>query len=459
MDIFRDQFALAGNPAPARPAARAATAAAPAGPHRVVIVGAGFGGLSAARALARSAVEVTVIDRTNHHLFQPLLYQVATAELSPADIAWPIRTLLRDQPNARVLLDEVTGVDVHRRQVVLGSGGREHYDTLVLATGARHAYFGHDDWAAVAPGLKGIDDATDIRRRILLAFERAEAATDPAERRALLTFAVIGAGPTGVEMAGAIAEIARRTLVGDFRAIDPAAARVVLIEAGPRVLPAFPDRLSARAQAQLERAGVEVRLGVPVTDCDPHGVCLSGDWIAAETVVWAAGVMASPAGRWIGSPTDRAGRVRVEPDLTVSGHPEIFVIGDTAAAMSGEGPVPGVAPAAKQMGWHAGRTIAARLAGGRDPGAFRYRDGGSLATIGRNAAVARIGRLQLSGGPAWLLWAVAHVFFLIGARSRTMVALSWAWNWVTHARGARLITGDTGPFRDIAGRPRRPDAA
>ncbi len=456
MDIFRDQLALSGFSAVARAPAGVRGHSVPAGKHRVVIVGAGFGGLSAARALARSEAEVTIIDRMNYHLFQPLLYQVATAELSPADIAWPIRALLRDQPNARVVMAEVTGVDAARRAVVLSDGARVGYDTLVLATGARHAYFGHEDWATYAPGLKEIDDATEIRRRILLAFERAEAAPDMDRMRANLTFAVIGAGPTGVEMAGAIAELSMRTLVGDFRSIDPKATRVLLIEAGPRVLPTFSEALSAKAQRQLERVGVEVRTGAPVTECGPGGLMLGGEWIAAETLVWAAGVMASPAGRWIDAQTDRAGRVIVKPDLSVPRHPEIFVIGDTASAKSGEAQVPGVAPAAKQMGEYVGRTIAGRLAGRSEPPAFRYRDDGSLATIGRNAAVAQIGRLQLSGFVAWMLWAVAHIFFLIGVRSRIVVAVNWAWTWVTHSRGARLITGGS---REGAERPDRADAA
>jgi NADH dehydrogenase len=413
----------------------------------VVIVGAGFGGLAAARALAGAAAEVTVIDRRNYHLFQPLLYQVATSALSPADIAWPVRGLLSRQRNARVVMARVTGVDARRRLVLTEEGWDFPYDYLVLATGARHAYFGHDDWSEWAPGLKKIDDATDIRRRILLAFERAETAGDPAERARLLTFVVVGAGPTGVEMAGAIAEIARHTLTRDFRHIDPRDARVLLVEAGRRVLPAFDPRLSARAERQLRRLGVEVRLGSPVTDCSAEGVTLGDEQVGARTVVWAAGVIASPAGRWLGAATDRAGRVIVAPDLSVPGHPGVYAVGDTVTVRGAGGrPVPGVAPAAKQMGRHAGRLIARRIAGqGKGDKPFRYRDAGSLATIGRGAAVAEVSGIRLSGFPAWALWAAAHVYFLIGARSRLMVAANWLWSYATFGRGARLITGPVPP--------------
>ncbi len=408
---------------------------------RVVIVGCGFAGLAAARGLARAACRVTVIDRRNYHLFQPLLYQVATAALSPADIAWPIRALLGRQANAEVQLGRVTGLDLERRLVLVADGRRVAYDRLVLATGARHSYFGQDVWEAVAPGLKKIDDATLIRQRVLLAFERAELEPDALERRGLLTFVVVGGGPTGVEMAGAIAELARHALAADFRRIDTRAARVLLIEAGPRLLPAFPPELSEAAAAALRRLGVEVRLGRPVTGCDEAGVVVDAERILARTIVWGAGVVASPAGRWLGAPCDRAGRVVVGPDLTVPGRPEVFVVGDTAAAVSDGAPVPGIAPAAKQMGAYVAARIAAALAGRPAPGPFRYRHQGSLATIGRKAAVADLGWIRLQGLPAWLLWATAHVWFLIGWRHRLVVALNWIWSYVTFDRGARLITG------------------
>jgi NADH dehydrogenase FAD-containing subunit len=412
---------------------------------QVVIVGAGFAGLAAARALARAPCEVTVVDRRNYHLFQPLLYQVATAALSPADIAWPIRRLLAGQTNARVVMGRVVDVDTAARTVRVEGGGSISYDHLVLATGARHAYFGRDDWEGVAPGLKKIDDATLIRHRVLISFERAEAEADAGERRRLLTFVVIGGGPTGVEMAGAIAELARHTLAMDFRRIDPGSARVVLIEAGPRVLSAFSPDLSASARAQLERLGVEVRTDCRVTGCDEGGVDAGGERIEARTIVWGAGVAASPAAKWLGVQGDRVGRVPVEPDLTVAGLPEVSVVGDTAAVTRADGrPVPGVAAAAKQMGDHAGRRIAAVLHGKVPPGAFVYRDYGAMATIGRNAAVAEFGRLRLSGRLAWFLWALVHVYFLIGTRNRLSVAQDWAWTYMTHARGARLITEPTG---------------
>lgn len=411
-------------------------------PH-VVIVGAGFGGLSAARALAKAPVDITVIDQHNYHLFQPLLYQVATSALSPADIAAPIRGILAQQKNARVILAEVTGLDLAGRAVLAGDR-RIPFDFLVLATGARHAYFGHPEWAAPAPGLKTIDDALDIRRRVLLAFERAETEADPEERRRLLTFAVVGGGATGVEMAGAIAELAKRSLARDFRAIDPTMARVVLVEAGPRLLPGFAERLSAAARRAIERLGVEVRLGAAVTGCDSAGVDLGADRLETRTIVWAAGVMASPAGDWLGAPTDRAGRVIVRGDFSIPGAPTVFVIGDAACARQGDGrPLPGIAPVAKQQGRFIGRLIAARVAGRRKP-AFRYRDFGSLATIGRKSAVAEFGRLKVTGLPAWLLWSVAHVYFLIGFRNRAAVAASWVWTYLTSQRGTRLITGQTG---------------
>src|SRR3954469_19534362 len=409
---------------------------------RVVIVGAGFGGLACARALRRAPAEVVLIDRRNYHLFQPLLYQVATAALSPADIAWPVRAILADQANVSVQLGRVTGVDKGTREVVVDEARRVPYDYLVLATGARHAYFGREDWAAFAPGLKKIDDATLIRQRVLTAFERAELAEDPAERERLLTFVVVGGGPTGVEMAGAIAELARHPLPRDFRAIDPTHARVVLVEAGPRLLASFPERLSAEARRALERLGVEVLLGAPVTACDEGGVAVGGKRLPAATVVWGAGVMASPAARWLGTEADRVGRVLVGPDLSVPGHPDLFAIGDTALTKGPDGrPVPGIAPAAKQMGRHVGRLLAARIAGRPEPGPFRYRHAGSLATIGRKAAVADFGRVALSGFPAWVLWAGAHIWFLIGWRNRVVVGLNWLWSYLTFERGARLITG------------------
>jgi len=410
-------------------------------PHpRVVIVGGGFGGLSAAKALAKQTFDVTLIDRNNHHLFQPLLYQVATAGLSPADIASPIRGIIGSQRNTTVMLAEVSGVDTARKEVIT-DGRRVAYDYLVLATGARHAYFGHDDWATFAPGLKTIDDATYLRRRILLAFERAENETDEEERRRLMTFVVIGGGPTGVEMAGAIAELAKRALAADFRSIDPRGARIILVEAAPRVLTSFTETLSDTARRSLEQLGVQVRLGAAVTDCSCEGVRLGGDFIPARTIIWAAGVMASSAGRWLGAETDRAGRVKVRADLSVPGHPEVFVIGDTAAATAPDGSMlPGIAPVAKQQGRYIARALIARSEG-RTAEVFCYRDYGLLATIGRSRAVVQIGGLHISGFFAWVLWSVAHVYFLIGFRNRFIVALNWAWSYITFQRGSRLITG------------------
>jgi NADH:ubiquinone reductase (H+-translocating) len=410
-------------------------------PH-VVIVGAGFGGLCAAKALAKADVRVTVVDRRNHHVFQPLLYQVATAALTPTQIAAPIRTVLRRQQNAAVLLAEVVGVDAERREVQLSGGRALAYDHLILATGARHSYFGRDDWESCAPGLKSLEDALALRRRILLAFERAELAADPAEHDRLLTFVIIGGGPTGVEMAGAIAELARKALLCDFRTINPRQARVVLVEAGPRVLGGFPERLSAYAQAALERLGVEVRLGQAVTGCDSEGIEFGETRIGAGTVVWAAGVMASPAARWLGVAADRAGRAMVAPDLTIPGRPEVSVIGDAAHVAGPDGrPLPGLAPVAKQQGDYAARAIQERLAR-RTPGPFSYRDYGALATVGRRSAVVDLRGLRLTGSPGWLLWSVAHVYYLIGFRNRIGVALDWIWSYLTFERGARLITGD-----------------
>jgi len=411
------------------------------GPPRVVIVGAGFAGLTAAKRLGKAPVRVTVIDRRNYHLFQPLLYQVATAGLSPADIATPIRGILRRQRNTTVLLGRVTGIDKKARFVELDDR-RIPYDTLIVATGARHAYFGHDEWESVAPGLKKIDDATDIRRRILMAFETAETTEDEAERRRLLTFVVVGAGPTGVELSGAIAELARKALAADFRNIDPRATRVILVEAGPRVLATFPESLSAAARRALEKLGVEVRLGQPVTRCDGGGVTIAGDRIEARTILWAAGVAASPAAKWLEAEADRAGRVKVEPDLTLPDHPEIFVLGDTATVGDSDGkPLPGIAPVAKQQGRYAAEVIRSRLGGGSAPTIFRYRHLGNLATVGRKVAVADFGFARLNGRLAWLLWGVVHVYFLIGFRNRLAVLLDWLWAYLTFQRGSRLITG------------------
>lgn len=437
-----------------------------AGPDRrphVVIVGAGFGGLSAAKRLARAPVDVTLIDRRNHHLFQPLLYQVATAALSPADIAAPIRAVLKAgrRPNLTVLLDEATGIDVAGRRVLTRDGAETRYDALVLATGSEFAYFGHDDWARFAPGLKSVEDAVEIRRRVLLAFERAETSgrrMGEAERRRLLTFAVIGGGPTGVEMAGALIELARATLARDFDHIDPAAARVVLVEAGPRLLAGFPERLGAYARGALERMGVEVRADAPVEAIDADGVSAGGERVPAATVIWCAGVAATPVARWLGVEAERGGRVRVEPDMSLPGHPEIFVIGDAAQAAGPDGePLPGLAPVAKQQGRHVADTIAARAAGRPPPAPFRYRDWGSMATVGRSAAVGLFGRAQVTGLGAWLLWGIVHIAYLIGFRNRAVVAVNWLWAWATYAKGARLITGRD-PGRDAGQEPGRDPA-
>ncbi|TIP09252.1 NAD(P)/FAD-dependent oxidoreductase [Mesorhizobium sp.] len=413
---------------------------APARRPRVVIIGAGFGGINAAIGLKNADVDVTVIDRRNYHMFQPLLYQVATAGLSPAQIAMPIRHILRSQKNATVLMDKVEDVDKEAR-IVITATRRIPYNHLVIATGARHAYFGRDDWEDLAPGLKTVGDATEIRARILTAFEKAEVSEDPAARVRLLTFIVVGGGPTGVELAGAIAELARQAIVRDFRHIDSSTARVVLAEAGPRLLPAFPESLSASAKKQLEKLGVEVRLGHAVTQCDENGVVLAdGHAIASGCVLWAAGVQASRAAKWLKAEADRAGRVIVCEDLSLPDNPEIFIIGDTALVKGEDGkPVPGVAPAAKQMGKYVARLIKARLAG-KPVGPFRYANYGNLATIGRKAAVADFGWIRLSGFIAWLLWSFAHLWFLVGFRNRIVVFLDWAWAYTTFDRGARLIT-------------------
>jgi NADH:quinone reductase (non-electrogenic) len=408
-------------------------------PH-VVIVGGGFAGLNAARGLARRDVRVTLVDRRNHHLFQPLLYQVATAALSPADIAMPLRSILRDAARVRVLLADVEAVDLAARRVVLDEGTLE-YDALIVAAGAGHSYFGHDEWERLAPGLKTLEDALEIRRRLLLAFEAAERVEDGAERRALLTFVVVGGGPTGVELAGAIAEIARHTIARDFRAIDPTQARVLLLEGGPRILASFPGDLAAAAARSLARLGVEVRTGALVTRITPDAVWVGGEQIRSRVVVWAAGVAGAPLARSLGVPLDRAGRVPVDPDLSVPGHPEVFVVGDLSAFPHQTGaPLPGVAPVAIQQGRTAAANAWRRLRG-EPTRPFHYRDRGSMATVGRAAAVAAIGRVHLSGLPAWIAWLGVHIAYLIGFRNRFLVLFQWAWAYVTWQRGARLITG------------------
>jgi NADH dehydrogenase len=406
--------------------------------ERVVILGCGFGGLFAAQALRKAPVEVTVVDRTNHHLFQPLLYQVATAGLAAPAIAEPIRRTLAKQRNATVLYGEAQRVDVPGRQVILENGEAIPYDRLILATGATDSYFGHDEWRAHAPGLKTVEDAFEIRQRILLAFEYAERELDPVKRAAWLTFVVIGAGATGVEMAGMLAEIARHTLKGEFRRFDPRNARVVLVEGMERVLPPYTPDLSERARVQLERMGVTVWLGRRVTGIDAEGVQLGGDRLQAKTVIWCAGVAASPLGATLGAPLARGGRVIVEPDLSVPGHPEIQVVGDLAFLPEHEPPVPGVAPAAKQMGRHAARNLVAALAG-RPTRAFRYRDYGQLATIGKSSAVAMFGRIHVWGWLAWVAWLTAHIYFLIGFRNRLVVLIDWAWAYWTFERAARVV--------------------
>jgi NADH:ubiquinone reductase (H+-translocating) len=414
-------------------------------PH-VVIVGGGFGGLYAARALAGRPVRVTLLDRRNHHLFQPLLYQVATAALNPSDIAMPLRSILRRAANVTVLLAEVEAVDLAARRLVLDGDSLE-YDALVLAAGAGHSYFGHDDWEALAPSLKTLEDALEIRRRVLVAYEEAEREEDRAEQRALLTSVVIGGGPTGVELAGALAEISRETIARDFRLIDPTKARIVLLEGGPRLLAAFPDPLPARAAAALTRIGVEVRTGATVTRVTPDAVWIGGEQIRARTVLWAAGVSAAPLTRTLGVPLDRAGRVLVERDLSIPGHPEAFAIGDVCAFTDDAGhPLPGLAPVALQQGRAAARNVLHRLAG-EPTEPFRYHDRGSMATIGRAAAVAVVGRFRLSGLVAWLAWLFVHITFLIGFRNRFLVLFQWAWAYISWQRGARLITRPWRPQR------------
>ena len=417
----------------------------------VVIVGGGFGGLYAARALRRANVRVTLVDRSNHHLFQPLLYQVATAALSPAHIAVALRRVLRRQKNVSVVLAEAVSVDTVRKRVVLRDGFVD-YDYLILASGSTHSYFGHGEWSSFAPGLKTLQDAIEIRRRVLLAYEAAEREPDPARRTALLTFVVVGAGPTGVELAGALAEIARHVLARDFRQIDPASARIVLVEAGPRVLPAFAPDLSVAAQRRLEQMGVQVLLGRPVTGIDGEGVSMGPERIVSRSVLWAAGVQASPLGASLGVPLDKAGRVVVDPDLRLPGAPEVFVIGDLASVPG----VPGLAPAAIQGGRHAAKSIV-RLIEGQQPEPFKYLDKGQLATIGRNAAVAQIGPLHLEGFFAWLMWLVVHILTLIGFRNRFFVMSEWAWVYLRSERGARLITGDVQPLLSGRDGVRGPD--
>ena len=412
-------------------------------PH-VVIVGGGFGGLYAARALDGAPVRITMVDRRNHHLFQPLLYQVATAGLNPADIAAPIRSILRGQTNVSVILAEATAVDVAGKRLVLADGTLD-YDHLVLATGATHSYFGRDDWASVAPGLKSIEDALEIRRRVFLAYEQAEREPDATRRAAWLTFVIVGGGPTGAELAGALAEISRHTLASEFDHIDPREARIVLIEGQDCLLPLYPHDLSAKARRQLEGLGVEVRTGLRVTGIDAEGVSLGDERLAARTVLWAAGVAASPLAKSLGVPLDRAGRVLVQPDLTIPGHSEISVIGDLATLTQDGKPVPGVAPAAMQEGRYVAKQVRLRLAG-KPTAPFRYVDKGNFATLGRGAAVGDVfGKLKLSGLLAWLAWLTIHIFFLIGFRNRVLVLFQWAYSYVTFRRGARLITG--GPAR------------
>jgi NADH:ubiquinone reductase (H+-translocating) len=424
---------------------------------RVVIVGAGFGGLAAAKSLAGGPFDVTVVDRHNYHLFQPLLYQVATAGLSPADIAAPIRGILRGRTNISVQLAKVLNVDAGAQSVITDRRAIP-YDHLILATGARHAYFGHDEWEPAAPGLKRIDDATELRRRILLAFETAETEVSAEEHKRLLTFVVVGGGATGVEMAGAIAELAKKALAADFRNVDPREASIVLVEAGPRLLPSFDERLSEYARQALQSLGVTVILGAAVTACDASGVAIGERRIDSRTIVWAAGVRASPAGKWLDAPADAAGRVFVNPDLSVPGHPDIFAIGDTAHVADANGrPLPGVATVAKQQGRYVAKLLKRQTRGLTVP-PFRYRDPGSLATIGRSRAVAEIMGFRLTGLLAWLLWSFVHIYFLIGFRNRLVVALSWAWSYITFERGSRLITGADGaqpPPASTTGEPRR----
>lgn len=411
---------------------------------RVVIVGGGFGGLTAAQALRRAPVALTLVDRQNHHLFQPLLYQVAMAGLAPTEIAVPIRSILARQANVKVLLDEVTRIDLVAKQVHCSEGPALGYDFLILAPGARTHYFGHDEWAHYAPGLKSIDDAVEIRRRVLLAFEAAERQPDPAKRELLLNFIVIGAGPTGIELAGAIAELARYTLARDFKNVHPSETKVVLLEGGPRVVPAFAPELSQKSVAQLSELGVQVRTEAVVKNIDEHGVTLaSGERLSAGTIVWTAGVASSPMLAQLGVEVDRGGRAKVNPDCSLPGHPEVFVIGDAAYLLGDDGkPLPGVSPTAMQQARYVAKLIEREVRGSgikREP--FHYFDKGSMATIGRSRAIAQVGKLKLSGLIAWLAWLVVHIWYLIGFRNRILVLLDWAWAYLFYRRGARLITG------------------
>jgi NADH dehydrogenase len=409
--------------------------------HGVVIVGAGFGGLWAVKHLRGAPADITLIDQRNHHLFQPLLYQVATASLAPSEIAWPIRSMLSERKDVTTILATVTGVDAADRNVRLADGSTVPYDTLILATGARHGYFGHDEWEALAPGLKTIEDATAIRGRILTAFEEAERETDPRRQEALLTFAIVGAGPTGVELAGTIADLAHDTLPHDFRDIDTHKTKVLLVEAGPKVLSGYPDDLSKYARSALEKLGVEVSLGAPVTQIEHDAITVGERRVEAHTIIWAAGVRASPAAEWLGVPADRSGRIIVEPDLSVPGHRDIFAVGDTAAVKAPDGrPVPGIAPAAKQEGAFVAETIRRRIFGEMDRRSFHYHHEGSLAQIGKRKAVIDFGWVKLRGAIAWWLWGIAHIYFLVGVRSRLSVALNWLWIYMRNQRGARLIT-------------------
>ena len=411
-------------------------------PH-VVILGGGFGGLYAARALRRAPVRVTLVDRRNHHLFQPMLYQVATAALNPSDIAAPIRSVLRKQSNTEVLLGEAASIDPDQRVVHLADGVNLKDDYLIVATGARHSYFGHDDWETLAPGLKSLEDAIEIRQRVLLAFERAERERDTVRRHAYLTFVIIGGGATGVETAGAVAELRRYALRRDFRHIDPGEATVMLLEGGPRLLPSYPPSLSEKAKHELRRLGVEVRTDTMVTDVRPGSVAAAGWTIPTQTIIWAAGNVASPILKSLGAPLDRVGRAIVEPDCTIPGHPEVFVLGDAALFKHQEGgPLPGICPVAIQMGEYAARTIVGDLEG-HPRRAFRYWDKGQLAVIGRGRAVADIWKLHFGGFIAWLIWTFVHIFFLIGFRNRVLVMIQWAWSYLTYGRGARLIAGET----------------
>jgi NADH dehydrogenase len=409
--------------------------------HRVIVVGAGFGGLWTVKHLKGAPVAITLIDQRNHHLFQPLLYQVATASLAPSEVAWPIRSMLHDRHDVTTILGTVTGVDPANRTISLDDGNALSYDTLILATGARHSYFGHDEWEAAAPGLKTIEDATAIRSRMLLAFEEAERETDPARREILLTFVIIGAGPTGVELAGTIADLAHDTLPREFRTVDTHKTKVLLVEAGPKVLNGYPDDLSAYAKQALEKLGVEVSLGAAVTQIERDRVVFGGRRVEAHTIIWAAGVRASSAAEWLGVPADRNGRIIVEPDLSVPGYPNIFAVGDTITIKAADGSgVPGIAPAAKQEGAFVAEEIRRRISGTSQPRQFHYRHRGSLAQIGKRKAVADFGRLKLRGAIAWWLWGIAHIYFLVGVRSRLSVALNWLWIYTRNQRSARIIT-------------------